>query len=194
VVRTLDRLTSAQRTVVIDSGSTNESLNIIRSYRQVKLFHKQFEDFASQCNFGIAQINSPWVLSLDADYELSDELVAELHDLKPDTAAGGFRARFVYRIFRRLLRARSTHHARYYIGRTARSIGTRDTVIASSSGQGHVSIRSFLVFFYTLVVKGCSLDGWPDWYCALQRLLFETMLALHLTERRFIAASKHDRV
>jgi len=45
------------------------------------------------------------------------------------------------------------------------------------------------VFLYTLVIKGCLLDGWPGWYYALQRLLFETMLAVQLIERRF-AASK----
>jgi hypothetical protein len=52
-------------------------------------------------------------------------------------------------------------------------------------GQGHVALAPFAVFFYTLVVEGCSLDRWPGWYYALQRLLFETMLALHIIERRF---------
>jgi glycosyltransferase involved in cell wall biosynthesis len=130
VARTLDRLTWAQRIVVIDSGSTDETPNIIRSYRQVKLFHKQFEDFASQCNFGMAQVDTPWVLSLDADYELSDELVAELHDLKPDTAARGFRARFfVYRIFGRPLRGT------LYAPRT--TLDRKDGSFYRNEGHGH---------------------------------------------------------
>ena len=37
---------------------------------------------------------SQWVLSLDADYILSDDLVTELRNL--DGAAVGYRARFVY--------------------------------------------------------------------------------------------------
>ena len=60
---------------MIDSGSTDETINILRTYSQVEVFHHAFVDFASQCNFGISQVMTPWVLSLDADYELSDELV-----------------------------------------------------------------------------------------------------------------------
>ena len=40
------------------------------------------------------------------------------------------------------------------------------------------------VFLYTLILKGCLLDGWPGWYYALQRLVAETMLALELIDRR----------
>src|SRR5947208_3542682 len=104
IARTLDRLTWARRILVIDSGSTDETLDIIRRYRQAKVVHRPFDEFASQCNFGVAQVTTSWVLSLDADYELSDELVTELHWLHPDAAAGGYQARFVYRVFGRPLR------------------------------------------------------------------------------------------
>src|SRR6266566_8588368 len=42
----------------------------------------------------------------------------------------------------------------------------------------------FLVFFYTLFVKGLILDGWPGWYYVLQRTLAETVLSLRLMEAR----------
>jgi glycosyltransferase involved in cell wall biosynthesis len=41
-----------------------------------------------------------------------------------------------------------------------------------------------VVFLYTLVGKGCILDGWRGWYYALQRLLAETMIALEIIDRR----------
>ena len=106
IARTLDRLAWAQRIVVIDCGSTDGTLEIVRSYRQAEAVHRPFDDFASQCNFAIAQVSTSWVLSLDADYELSDELVTELHGLRPQAAVGGYRARFVYRILGRPLRGR----------------------------------------------------------------------------------------
>src|SRR5215469_1156659 len=84
IARTLDRLTWARRIVVIDSGSTDATLEIIRSYPQVEVVHRPFDEFASQCNFGIAQVTTNWVLSLDADYELSDVLISELHRLHPE--------------------------------------------------------------------------------------------------------------
>ena len=49
-----------------------------------------------------------------------------------------------------------------------------------------------VVFVYTLIVKGCALDGWPGWFYALQRVLAECMIALELIERRFLRAA-HER-
>jgi glycosyltransferase involved in cell wall biosynthesis len=104
IARTLDQLVWASRIVVIDSGSTDDTVRIARSYPQVEVILHPFTDFASQCNFGLAQVTSPWVLSLDADYELSNDLVSELSALAPPARIAGYRARFVYRVFGRALR------------------------------------------------------------------------------------------
>jgi glycosyltransferase involved in cell wall biosynthesis len=103
--RTLDGLLWARRIVVIDSGSSDGTLDIARSYSRVEVFHRPFEGFAQQCNFGLEQVYTEWALSLDADYELSDRFVSEIHGLAPDAKIGGYRARFVYRIHGRPLRA-----------------------------------------------------------------------------------------
>jgi hypothetical protein len=39
-------------------------------------------------------------------------------------------------------------------------------------------------FFYTLLVKGLILDGWPGFYYVLQRTYAELLLSLELLERR----------
>jgi hypothetical protein len=54
--------------------------------------------------FGLTQVTSPWVLSLDADYELGDELIRELASLAPPDSVVGYRARFIYGIHGRPLR------------------------------------------------------------------------------------------
>jgi glycosyltransferase involved in cell wall biosynthesis len=46
-----------------------------------------------------------------------------------------------------------------------------------------------LVFFYTLLAKGCILDGWPGWFYVLQRTLAETMIAIQLVDRRLHVSS-----
>jgi len=83
--RTLAQLTWATTIVVIDSYSTDATLDILQHYPQIKLFQRPFDSFAEQWNFGLSKIASDWVLSLDADYVLSDELVAEIKTL-PDHA------------------------------------------------------------------------------------------------------------
>jgi glycosyltransferase involved in cell wall biosynthesis len=104
ICRTLGKLSWAQRIVVIDSGSTDRTVGMARSYPQVEVVQRPFIDAASQCNFGLTQVASPWVLSLDADYELSDALIRELASLAPRDSVVGYRARFVYRINGRPLR------------------------------------------------------------------------------------------
>lgn len=104
VSRTLGKLLWARRVVVIDSGSTDETLSLLRNYPQVEVIQHPFADFAAQCNFGLTQVNTPWVLSLDADYELSDSLVEEIAGLAAADVIAGYRARFVYRIHGRALR------------------------------------------------------------------------------------------
>jgi glycosyltransferase involved in cell wall biosynthesis len=104
IARTLAKLGWARRILVIDSGSTDATLEIVRSFRQADVVHRPFDNFASQCNFGLEQVASPWVLSLDADYELSTELVAEIGSLWPSDTTGGFVSRFVYRIHGHSLR------------------------------------------------------------------------------------------
>src|SRR5438270_10560427 len=103
--RTLDKLAWARRIVVIDSGSTDGTIEMTRCYPQVDVIEHPFTDFSSQCNFGLTQIATSWVLSLDADYELSDALLRELKSLQPTDNIAGYRARFVYRVHGRPLRA-----------------------------------------------------------------------------------------
>jgi glycosyltransferase involved in cell wall biosynthesis len=104
IEKTLNKLRWVSRIVVIDSGSTDETRDIVRSYPRAELLYHRFVDFASQCNFGLAQVTGEWVLSLDADYELSDELVKELRGLEPPDDTAGYRAGFIFRVHGRALR------------------------------------------------------------------------------------------
>lgn len=104
--RTLDALTWAGRIVVVDSGSTDGTLAILRSHPAVEVFNRPFDSHASQWNFALRStgITTPWVLALDADYVLSGELVTELKGLCPNEGIAGYRADFIYCIAGKALR------------------------------------------------------------------------------------------
>jgi len=104
IVRVLEKLRWAHRIVVVDSGSTDGTCELVAQFPQAELIHRPFDSFASQCNFGLTQVRTEWVLSLDADYELSEELVRELQQLQLPQDVSGYRAAFVYRIHGRPLR------------------------------------------------------------------------------------------
>jgi glycosyltransferase involved in cell wall biosynthesis len=102
--RVLEKLTWADRIVVIDSYSTDETLDIVRSFPQVEVFQRSFDTHATQWNYGLAQVKSEWVLSLDADYVLTDALIAELKHLSPSTTLNAYSISFKYCIFGHPLR------------------------------------------------------------------------------------------
>ncbi|MBG87093.1 MAG: glycosyl transferase [Verrucomicrobiales bacterium] len=102
--RALEKLKWAKQILVLDSFSTDKTKEIAKSCPQVKWVQRKFDSFAGQCNFGLKQIESEWVLSMDCDYIVRDELVEELKGLRVEVAHG-FRASFVYCIWGHPLRA-----------------------------------------------------------------------------------------
>ena len=105
--RTLEQLRWARDIVVVDSFSDDETIDIISSFPQARVFQRKFASFADQCNFGLSEtaIRSEWVLNLDADYVLTPEMIEELGCLDGSDRFAGFRARFEYCINGRRLRS-----------------------------------------------------------------------------------------
>ena len=63
--------------IVVDSGSTDRTVEIARSVG-AKVFSEDWKGFALQKNSAIDKCRGTWVLSLDADEELTEELQAEI--------------------------------------------------------------------------------------------------------------------
>lgn len=102
--RTLQRLTWAKRIIIIDSHSTDRTVAIARTYPNVELKQRPFDTHAHQWNYGLEHITSEWCLSLDADYVLTDELIAELANLDPASPSHGYYIPFKYCVFGKPLR------------------------------------------------------------------------------------------
>lgn len=105
IARTLEAVAWVKEMLVVDSGSTDETLAIVKRYPNARVVTRPFDTFADQCNYGLTQVRTGWVLSLDADYECSQSAVAEIRELEPGADVSGYRARFVYRVYGRPLRA-----------------------------------------------------------------------------------------
>lgn len=107
IARTLAGVSWAKDVVVVDSFSADETVEIAKSFPHVRVFQRSFDSHRNQWEFGLKEtgIATPWVLALDADYVVTDELVAELKRLEPDACTAGYRANFVYCIKGRKLRS-----------------------------------------------------------------------------------------
>lgn len=63
--------------IVVDSGSTDRTLEIARSFG-AKVFVEQWKGFAAQKNSAMEKASGDWVLQLDADEPLEPELITEV--------------------------------------------------------------------------------------------------------------------
>ena len=129
IARTLDALGWVGEILIVDSGSTDATLDIVRRYPRARVVTRAFDSFAEQCNYGLSRITTAWILSLDADYELSEALGREICSLAPAADVAGYRASFVYRIFGRPL------SGALYPARTV--LYRRDGAAYRNEGHGH---------------------------------------------------------
>ncbi|MDH5510423.1 MAG: glycosyltransferase family 2 protein [Nitrospinota bacterium] len=83
----LDSLSFVGDIVVVDSGSTDRTLEICRA-KGARVFHNEWKGYIEQKNFALGKVDSEWVLSLDADERISaslrDEILVELIDPSAD--------------------------------------------------------------------------------------------------------------
>jgi glycosyltransferase involved in cell wall biosynthesis len=81
----------AKEIIVLDSGSTDNTVKIAESFG-AKVFHRQFDNYANQRNYALKElpISTEWILFLDADEYLSEELKKEISDTLAQTDCDGF--------------------------------------------------------------------------------------------------------
>jgi glycosyltransferase involved in cell wall biosynthesis len=216
--RALAKLGWAREILVLDSFSTDETLEIVKSYPSARVVQRKFDNHSAQWNYGLRLCKSSWVLALDADYIPSEDLIRELGGLKPAEAAAFF-ASFRFCIQGRPLRAtlypprailfrrdqcvyeQDGHTQRLRVnGKHSRLAGfvyhddrkpfspRRELGLVDKLRQ-LIVVAPALTFFYTLFGKGLILDGWPGWYYVFQRTLAEMILSLRLIEQKFQAHS-----
>ncbi len=90
--RTISALPAVDEVVLIDSESSDETVPIAVSLNPgVRVISRAFNSHTQQWNFGLDQVRTEWVLTLDADYELSNELRAEISALNPPNDVNGIR-------------------------------------------------------------------------------------------------------
>jgi hypothetical protein len=201
----------------------------------VRTFKRAFDRHADQWTYAITEagIRTDWVLALDADYVLSEELIDELRELEPGPDVAGYRASFVYCVYGRRLRGsvyppvsvlyrrdrsryvQDGHTQRIQIDGNVLDLRApilhddrkpltewlqsqdrymsleaeviRDTPWSRLRWPDRVRklrvVAPFFVLLYCLFVKRGILDGRAGWFYAIQRMIAESILSLHLLRK-----------
>ena len=76
--------------VVIDSYSDDETVGLAEEFAE-QVYQREFDDFASQRNFGLDKLSAEWVLVVDADERVTPELQLEIEKLLDNPQAEGYK-------------------------------------------------------------------------------------------------------
>jgi glycosyltransferase involved in cell wall biosynthesis len=100
----LKNLSFADEIIVVDSFSTDGTVEAVKAFPQVQLFQNPFVDFTSQRTFALTKASYDWILFIDADERLPDATIAEIKAeiQKPDAHDAYLMRRKIYFKGRRL--------------------------------------------------------------------------------------------
>jgi glycosyltransferase involved in cell wall biosynthesis len=93
--RALASVRWADEVVVVDSGSTDRTVEIARQ-AGAKVIHNPWPGYGKQKNFAQQHASHDWVLNIDGDEEVSPELAAEVQAELEAVGSGAVRAQGFY--------------------------------------------------------------------------------------------------
>lgn len=77
LTKTLESIKTVDEVIIVDSGSTDNTLMIAEQYG-AKVFHKAWEGYAIQKQYAMSLCKNEWVLSLDGDEAVNPKLLHAL--------------------------------------------------------------------------------------------------------------------
>ncbi len=84
-----------EKVLIIDSGSTDKTVELAEANGAKVIYRKWDNDFSAQRNFALQNVATDWVLYLDADERINDELAEAILKAAKDPAKA------MYRVIRR---------------------------------------------------------------------------------------------
>jgi glycosyltransferase involved in cell wall biosynthesis len=190
LARTLASVSFADEIVVVDSASTDRTIEIAESFG-AKVFQQPWLGFAAQKNFAIERCSGTWVLSLDADEELSLELQQQIRTLLPTNPPvdayfinrrnlfldrwikrGGYYPDPKLRLFRRAAANFSARYADRPVHETMVFYGESSKLDFDLIHHAYPTLESYLEHMdrystlgaQLLVTNGRTSDWWPAFY------------------------------
>lgn len=121
VEKALQSAQFADEIIVIDSFSTDNTIAIAKEYN-ARVYQRKFDDFSSQKNYAIDKATNNWIVWVDADEVLPQELQQEI--VTTVNNPNGFVGFYIYRVF-------------YFKGKKIRYSGTQNDKLIRVFNREH---------------------------------------------------------
>ena len=73
----LETVKWVNETIIVDAGSTDRTVDIAKEFTK-KIFNRPWDGYGAAKNYGLSQSTSEWILWLDADERVTEELQKEI--------------------------------------------------------------------------------------------------------------------
>ena len=81
--RALNSVKWCDEIIVVDSGSTDKTIEICKEFN-CQIYTKEFNGYGEQKRYAVSLAHNDWILSIDADEVVSDELYDEIKNIFND--------------------------------------------------------------------------------------------------------------
>lgn len=85
----LESVSWADEIIIVDDFSEDRTIEVLKNYssKKIKIFSRELnEDFSAQRNFALSKTTKKWILFLDADERVTEELRDEINNFLIDNA------------------------------------------------------------------------------------------------------------
>ncbi len=79
----LDALREFNEVLIVDNGSSDDTLKIAAGYPNVRIIEHEFTGFGPLKNFAIEQAKNDWIFSIDSDEVATEKLIESIKALDP---------------------------------------------------------------------------------------------------------------
>ena len=93
IERMLKSVADFDEIIIVDSGSTDKTLEIAGNFG-AKIYHRDWQGEGVQKNYAFSLCSNEWVLNLDGDEEVSDELKSEICEFMKQSEFVGLDIKF----------------------------------------------------------------------------------------------------
>ncbi len=78
IKRYIESLWFADEIILVDSFSTDKTIEIASQYNNVRIYNRKFDNFSAQKNFALSKAKHKWVTFFDLDEEIPEALSQEI--------------------------------------------------------------------------------------------------------------------